>query len=85
MSRLAQVPRLSTADRLAALEQRADGHDGMAAQVKEMHDFFSKAKLIIGAVNWFTVKLIAIVGGGLGLIAVVLTIVGNATKLIGGR
>lgn len=79
MSRIAAVPRLTTTERLAALEQRADNHDKIVDQVGEMYDFFTKAKTI----NWFVVKLFAWIGGGLGFVAVGLTIATNAAKLLG--
>ncbi|MFT4117450.1 hypothetical protein [Bradyrhizobium sp.] len=66
-------------DRIVALEKRADGHDQIAKQVGEMYDFFTKAKTI----NWFIVKVFAVIGGCLGLVAVVLTIAANMAKLLG--
>lgn len=84
---LAQVQRrpATTAERLAALERRADGHDTvlkpMAEQLAELFEFFTKLKTI----NWFIVKTAAISGGVIGFIAVVLTIVVSAVRLVTGH
>ncbi|MBR0855502.1 hypothetical protein [Bradyrhizobium liaoningense] len=70
-------------ERIAALEQRADAHDKVVSEVGEkvgeMYDFFTKARTI----NWFVVKVFAWIGGGLGFVAVLLTIAANMTKLLG--
>jgi hypothetical protein len=66
-------------ERIVALEKRADAHDAIAAQVGEMYEFFKTLRTI----NWFVVKVGAWLAGGLGLIAVVLTIATNAAKLLG--
>jgi hypothetical protein len=65
--------------RVGELEKRADKHDTMADQVHEMYEVFKTVKTI----NWFVVKVAAVAGGGLGFVAVVLTIIGNAAKLAG--
>lgn len=79
---VARIPRLTTTDRVAALEQRADGHDRliepMARQMAEMYDAWTRAKTI----NWFVVKLGAWVGGGAGAVAVVLTIIEKTRVLL---
>ena len=46
-------------DRIAALERRADEHDKMADQVKEIHELLFGAKAIL----WFVTKLSAWCGG----------------------
>ncbi|QQO30746.1 hypothetical protein JJC00_18860 [Bradyrhizobium diazoefficiens] len=61
--KIATVPRITTADRLAALEARADTHDQlfepMAKRVQEIHELLLGAKAII----WFVGKVSAWVGG----------------------
>jgi hypothetical protein len=75
----------SDRDRLAALEQRADDNDKiikpMAEQVSELYGLLEKARTI----NWFVVKIWAWVIGGLGAVAVVLTIASNAIKIATGH
>lgn len=80
----------SDRDRLTTLESRADAHDKviapmavqvakMSPQVDELYALLDTARKI----NWFLVKLAAVAGGGLGLVAVVLTILANGAKLLG--
>jgi len=82
--------RQTTADRLAALEKRADGHDSraeahekkiapMVDQVGEMYELLRKWRNI----NWFIVKLSAGATAGLGGLAVLLTIIDKAQQLTG--
>ncbi|MCK1501514.1 hypothetical protein [Bradyrhizobium sp. 188] len=80
---VARISRLTTTDRIAALEQRADAHDKMAQQVQELYDLYTTARTILGAMNWFWLKFAAFVGGGLGLVAVGSTIWINFGRLIG--
>jgi len=83
MTAIAKLHRPTQSERVTKLEQRADKHDEiikpMAEQVAEMYGLLDKARTI----NWFMVKIFAIGGGVLGGIAVVLTIAGNAAKLLG--
>ena len=65
--------------RVSALEQRADKHDEMAAKIGEIYDAWTKLKNI----NWFVVKIGSVAAGGLGLIAIVSTIITNAAHLTG--
>jgi len=69
----------SQSERIAALEKRAEAHDKMAEQFAEIYEAWGKLKTI----NWFVVKVLAWIGGGLGFVAVVLTIASNAAKLAG--
>ena len=68
----------SQSERIAALEKRAEAHDKMAEQFAEIYEAWGKLKTI----NWFVVKVLAWIGGSLGAIAVVLTIVDKASHLI---
>lgn len=83
MSKVTHMPRLTTADRLTALEGRADAHDIVAKQVGEMYEVFDKGKTILGAMNWFWVKIVGGVFAALGGLAVLLTIVEKAGQLLG--
>lgn len=79
MSRTVTLVRPPThAERLAALEKRAEAHDKMAEQFDEIYEAWGKLKTI----NWFVVKVLAWIGGVLGAIAVVLTIADKASHLI---
>lgn len=77
----------AAADRLASLEERADSHDELHAtkiapmvdQVGEMYELLTRWRNI----NWFFVKIGAYVGGALGAIAVLLTIIDRAKGLFG--
>jgi hypothetical protein len=80
----------SDRDRLAALETRADAHDKviapMAEQVAKMSPQVDELYVLLDTarkINWFLVKAAAFAGGGLGLVAVVLTIAANGAKLFG--
>ena len=84
-----RMQRGGIADRLAALESRADGHDRLHAekiepmvdQVGEIYKLMTKWRTI----NWFVVKVGAWVGGALGAIAVVVTIAAGITRLVTGH
>jgi hypothetical protein len=73
----------TTADRLSVLERRADLHEQRVApmvdQVAEMYALLNKWR----SINWFVVKFLAAVGGALGFVAVVMTIVSNSLRLAG--
>jgi hypothetical protein len=79
MTGVARMTRATTHERLTALEERAKTHEQMAVQVKEMYELLTRWRNI----NWFFVKLAAIGGGGLGALAVLLTIMDKALQLLG--
>lgn len=94
MSRIAAVPRPSTTERLAVLEQRADNHDKraeaheklvgpMAEQLAEIYGAWTTGRKILSAVNRLWVKLAAGAAGLLGAAAAVLTIVEKIRVLFG--
>ena len=84
-----RMQRVSIADRLAALETRADGHDKlhveqiapMVGQVGEIYGLLTKWRNI----NWFVVKVGVWIGSALGGLAVVLTIVAAVVRLVTGH
>lgn len=82
MTAASRLPR-ATHERITALEKRADAHDlvvqPMAEQVKEMYDLLRKWRNI----NWFVIKMLAAIGGALGAIAVLLTILEKSLQLAG--
>lgn len=93
-SRIAAVPRPTTTDRLAALEQRAENHDkradaheklvgSMAEQLEEIYGAWTTGRRILGTVNRLWVKLVAGAAGLLGAAAAVLTIVEKVRVLFG--
>ena len=74
--------RPSLHERVSHLEERAKVHDTMAVKIDELYEAWTKAKHILGAMNWFWVK---IVGGGfatLGGVAVLLTIYEKVRALL---
>ena len=83
------MQRRGIADRLAALESRADGHDRLHAekiapmvdQVDEIYGLLKKWRNI----NWFVVKVGVWIGSALGGLAVVLTIVAAIVRLVTGH
>lgn len=83
MSKVTHISRPNTADRLTALESRADAHDVVAKQVGEMYEVFDKGKTILGAMNWFWVKIVGGAFAALGALAVILTIIEKAGQLLG--
>lgn len=80
-----RMARAGAHERIAALEKRADAHDQvippMATQVAEMYELLTKWRNI----NWFLVKVFAVIGGALGGIAVLLTIVDRVLQIAGHR
>lgn len=66
--------RPSLHQRMEKLEQRADGHDIMAAQVKEMYEVFDSTRRFFHVLNRLWVKLAAGALGLVGFLAAVLTI-----------
>ncbi|MGY3393421.1 hypothetical protein ACVWW6_006012 [Bradyrhizobium sp. USDA 3311] len=89
-----RIPRATMAERLTALELRADGHDKradaheklvqpMATQLKELYDAWTTAVKIFRAANQLWVKLGALGAGLLGAAAAVLTIVEKVRILFG--
>jgi nitrate/nitrite-specific signal transduction histidine kinase len=83
------MQRRGIADRLVALESRADGHDRLHAekispmvdQVDELYKLLTKWRNI----NWFLVKVVGWGAGALGFIAVVVTIAAGVTRLVTGH
>lgn len=67
------------AERLAALEKRADAFERMAAPLAEICEAWQRFQTI----NWFVVKIGAWVGGSFGAVAVILTIVEKSKALLG--
>jgi hypothetical protein len=69
---LAQARRrtMTQVERIGALEQRTDAFEKMAEPLTEICEAWGRLKTI----NWFLVKVGAIAGGGLGFLAVVLTV-----------
>ena len=78
-----RLPRTTIGDRVAILERRADGHDVMAGQVKEMYDAFDTAKKVLGALNWLWVKVAVGCFGLVGALAAVLTIWEKLAAILG--
>jgi hypothetical protein len=73
----------SAAERIAALEDRADGHDVMAGQVKEMYEVFDLTRKVFRGLNRASVKISALSLGLLGALATLLTIVEKGRQLLG--
>ena len=84
MSRSMTVVKAPTqAERLAALEKRADAHDKIRDQVQEMHDFFTAAKRALQLANKLWVKLAGVGLGLLGGAAAALTVLEKVRALTG--
>lgn len=79
MSLANRIQRPTVPDRVTMLERRADAHDKMATQVAEMYELLTRWRNI----NWFFVKVGAYLAGGLGAIAVLLTIIDKVLQLAG--
>ncbi|MGY4295355.1 hypothetical protein ACVWXN_003450 [Bradyrhizobium sp. i1.4.4] len=78
MTKVARMPRASTAERLDALEERGAAFDKMAVTLDEICDAWKSFKTI----NWFVVKVGAWVGGAFATLAVVLTIAEKVRALL---